>query len=292
MPATDRSQTPRHIGLAGLGFMGQGIAKCLLEHGFGVIALETDPAAWEEVAETEFLIRADSAKDLARCELVIETITESFSAKQSLYDELEEYLGPTVPIASNTSGLPITRLQAPRKHPNRFAGMHWTTPAYASRFLEVIRGEQTDDQTLQQIVKLAKMLDKEPGVVRKDLPGFVANRIAYAMYREAVHLVEEGVASIEDIDLLCRNSIGLWMPFCGPFRWMDITGGPALYATVMETIVPTLSHATGVPRTMKRMQDENRRGAQNGQGFYTYEPDEADTWQKKLQEHALKVWES
>lgn len=292
MPASLRLQPPRYIGLAGLGFMGRGIATCLVEHGFDVVVLEHDSAAWESDPKPEHLIRAAGPEDLSRCELVIETITESFPAKQALYDQLEAHLDQAVPIASNTSGFPITRLQAGRKHPNRFAGMHWTTPAYASSFLEIIRGEQTDDETVRRIEALAKELEKEPGIVQKDLPGFVANRIAYAMYREAVHLVEQGVATVEDIDSLCRNSIGLWMPFCGPFRWMDITGGPALYAKVMETIVPTLSNEAGVPPTMKHMQQQNKRGAQSGEGFYNYAPAEAAEWQKNLEDHALKVWAS
>lgn len=270
--------------------MGRGIATCLLQHGYDVVAFDPNPGAWESDSLT--VTRAESAKDLASCELVIETITENFGAKQALYDELERHLGPDVPIASNTSGFPITRLQGPRRHPNRFAGMHWSSPAYASAFLEIIRGEQTDDETIRQIDTLARKLGKEPGLVKKDLPGFVVNRIAYAMYREAIHLVEEGVATMEDIDSLCRNSIGLWMPLCGPFRWMDISGGPALYATVMETIVPTLSNQAEVPETMRHLQRENKRGTQSGEGFYKYEPGDAAKWDKKLEEHALKVWAS
>lgn len=270
--------------------MGRGIARCLLEHGFHVVAL--DPAAAVEDFPPQNFALAHSAEDLARCELIIETITENFAAKQALYDQLEAHAGPAVPIASNTSGFPITRLQAPRKRPERFAGMHWASPAYASAFLEIIKGEQTNDETIRRIDELARQLDKEPGLVKKDLPGFVVNRINYAMYREAIHLVEEGVASIEDIDSLCRNSVGIWMPLCGPFRWMDISGGPALYATVMETIVPTLSNEASVPRTMQRLREENKRGTQNGEGFYRYEPGDAAKWDAKLEQRALEFWEA
>jgi 3-hydroxybutyryl-CoA dehydrogenase len=268
--------------------MGRGIARCLIQHGFHVVAF--DPAAHDPQLSLENLTVAKNTKELAGCEMVLETITENFEAKQALYEELEAHLGPDVPIASNTSGFPITRLQAPRKHPNRFVGMHWSSPAYASAFLEIIRGEQTDDETVKRIDALARKLEKEPGLVEKDLPGFVVNRIAYAMYREALHLLEEGVASIEDIDSLCRNSIGIWMPLCGPFRWMDISGGPALYSTVMETIVPTLSNQASVPETMLRLREANKRGTQSGEGFYRYQPGDAAEWDRKLEEQALKVW--
>ncbi len=253
--------------------MGRGIAQCLLQHGFHVIAL--DPAA---EFERENLTRASSAAEFKTCELIIETITEDFAAKQALYDQIEEHVDGTVPITSNTSGFPITRLQAPRRYPERFAGMHWASPAYATLFLEIIRGERTDDETIRRVDALARQLGKEPGLVKKDLPGFALNRIAYAMYREALHLVEEGVASMEDIDALCRNSIGLWMPVCGPFQWIDISGGPPLYGKVMETILPTLSIASEPPQLMQR------------NSFYEYDPGEQAELYRKLEDHALKVW--
>ncbi len=224
-------------------------------------------------------MRAESARDMSGCEMVIESITENFPAKQALYDELESHLGSHIPIASNTSGFPITLLQASRRHPQRFAGMHWASPAYATRFLEIIRGDQTDSKTLAQVEALARKLGKDPAVVEKDVPGFVANRIAYAMYREALHLLEEGVASVETIDLICRHSLGLWTPVCGPFRWMDVSGGPALYAKVMETIAPALSNQAGVPQTM-----------QHTQSFYQDTPAAAAEWRRKLHDQALRLW--
>ncbi len=273
-----------------MGFLGRGIATCLLEHGFQVIALEPDRRAWQAIAGCEALIEADAAKDLARCELIIETITEDFGAKQALYDQLEQELNPAVPIASNTSGFSITVLQSRRKHPERFAGMHWAAPAELTLFMEIVKGDHTDDATVQQIEALARELGKEPAIVKKDVPGFIANRLAYAMYREALHLFEEGVADVETIDLVSRNSFGLWAPLCGPFRWMDITGGPALYAKAMESIVPTLCNQVEVPQTMQRLREENKRGTQNGEGFYRYVPEDDAEWQKKLHEQAERLW--
>lgn len=236
---------PRSIGVAGLGFLGRGIATCCLEHGFRVVGLEPDP-----VSIPEQVVLATGAADLANCEVIIETITEDLAAKQALYDELELYVPFTVPIASNTSAFPITLLQANRKHPGRFVGMHWAPPAQSTRFMEIVRGDETDEETINKIVALARELDKEPGILQKDIPGFVANRLAYAIYREALYLLETGVADIETIDLLCKHSLGLWSATCGPFRWMDITGGPALYAKAMETILPTLSNQSEVPKAM------------------------------------------
>lgn len=266
--------------------MGRGIAQCLLDRGFHPVVL--DPNAAMPVSDR--MTRAASAQDLANCELVIETITEDLAVKRALYDDLEQHLEPFTPIASNTSGFPITLLQSGRKQPNRFAGMHWASPPYATRFLEVIKGLQTDDETIGRIVSLAHELGKDPAIVRKDVPGFIANRLAYALYREAIHLVEQGVADVETIDRVCRHSLALWMPICGPFRWMDISGGPALYAKVMETILPTLSDESSVPETMQRLRQQDKRGSQSGEGFYSYGPNEDAEWQNKLHQQALKIW--
>jgi 3-hydroxybutyryl-CoA dehydrogenase len=300
-----------NIGLAGLGFLGRGIATCLLARGFHVIAF--DPAAgaeqtfktYIEIAAAEIAGFTGNSASLADwperfthaqtpagfrdCELIIESITEDLAAKRSLFEMLEEHVSPEVPIASNTSSLPITMLQAGRKYPQRFAGMHWASPAYATRFLEIIQGGQTNTATINSIVRVAIELGKDPAVVKKDVPGFIANRIAYAMYREALHLLETGVADAETIDRLCCNSLGLWTALCGPFRWMDITGGPALYGKAMEAIIPSLSNESQVPAAMQHMRDNDDRGTVNGRGFYTYAPGSAAQWQAALYEHAWKI---
>ena len=125
--------------------------------------------------------------------------------------------------------------------------MHWAEPAHATRFLELIRGEATSDETVRRTEELARRLGKDPTVCRQDIPGFIVNRIGYAMYREALHLVELGVADIETIDRSVRNTLGLWAASCGPFRWIDLTGGPALYARSMERVIPTLRNDAALP---------------------------------------------
>ncbi|HEY1948425.1 MAG TPA: 3-hydroxyacyl-CoA dehydrogenase family protein [Bryobacteraceae bacterium] len=300
-----------NIGLAGLGFLGRGIATCLLARGFHVVAFDRAPgaeqtlktyieAAKEEIASftgsSESLVDwperftpAQTPADFRNCELIIESITEDLAAKRSLFELLEEHVSSETPIASNTSSLPITLLQAGRKYPGRFAGMHWASPAYATRFLEIIQGAQTNLATIDSIVRIAIELGKDPAVVKKDVPGFIANRIAYAMYREALHLLETGVADAETIDRVCCNSLGLWTALCGPFRWMDITGGPALYGKAMEAIIPSLSNESQVPAAIQRLRDDDARGTMNGRGFYTYAPGSAAQWQAALYEHAWKI---
>lgn len=307
--STNEIQT---IGVAGLGLLGRGIAACCLAHNFHVVAYtRTDQthqaaAAYIEHAIDDLIEHANfpdslrndwparyhPVKDLNEfqpCQFVIETVLEDPDIKRKVFDTLESTLASDVVIASNTSALPITSLQADRKHPARFLGMHWAEPAHATRFCELIRGDHTSDAAFQTAESLAKRLGKEPSLVHKDVPAFIVNRIGYAMYREAFHIVEQGIADIETVDRSCRNALGLWATLCGPFRWMDLTGGPALYAKAMKGVLPSLSNRTDLPPTMRDRLSAGEQGLANGQGFYTYTQEDREHWDRLLLEHAWAV---
>jgi len=283
------------IGVAGLGFLGRGIAACLLIHGHRVVGFTPDSAAFagvrkyiqdavDEMPERdagswqERYVETQSLSDFAGCEFVIESVLEDLVVKENVFDELEAFVGSDVPIASNTSALPISTLQSARKHPERFLGMHWAEPAYATRFMELICGEHTGDDAFEKAVALARSVGKDPAIVRKDVPGFIVNRLGYAMYREALHLLETGVADVESIDRAFNNALGLWATFCGPFRWIDITGGPALYAKAMKGVLPTLSNTAEVPKAISE-----------AKSFYEYTPEERSYWEALLHRRAWSL---
>ncbi len=294
----DLSSPSDHVGLVGLGLLGRGIAACLLAHRIPVTAYTSEPqdfalartviteaideliehAAFDPSLRTtwqQHFIEAPSLAALAPCTFVIESITENAEAKSTLFAELETIVAPTVPIASNTSALPISSLQQGRRNPERFLGMHWAIPSHCTRFLELIRGDLTDDHSMEAAHRLSLRIGKDPCIVHHDVPGFIVNRIGYAMYREACHLLATGVADADTIDRACRNSIGLWASICGPFQWIDLTGGPALYATAMSGVLPTLSNATEVPEPLATMLQQGDKGILNGRGFYPYTPADA-----------------
>ncbi len=306
------TQTFARIGLAGLGLLGRGIAACLLGHGFGVVAFTrheaTHAAARESIAcaladlvdragfpaslRREWADRYEpvqAVEPLAACGFVVESVTEDLQTKARLFDQIEAVVGPEVPIASNTSAIPVSRLQRDRRRPERFLGMHWAEPAHATRFLEIVRGEQTTDPPIAMALALARRIGKEPSLVEHDVPAFVANRLGYAMYREALNLLEQGIADVETIDRSFRNAAGLWATICGPFRWIDLTGGPALYAKAMQGVLPTLSNAAELPRRLRDLAAADARGIANGRGFYQYTPEEARRWKELLREHAWIV---
>jgi 3-hydroxybutyryl-CoA dehydrogenase len=179
-------------------------------------------------------------------------------------------------------------LQRGRKHPERFIGTHWAEPCHLTRFLEVIRGDQTNDATADAAMALAKQAGKDPSLVKKDVEGFIVNRLGYAMYREAFWLLENDVADVETIDRSFRNAISVWGNIAGPFRWMDLTGIPA-YAAVMKRLFPQLNNATEVPATMRQVVESGAKGISNGRGFYQYTPEEAERWERMLIENVWRV---
>jgi 3-hydroxybutyryl-CoA dehydrogenase len=301
------------IGVAGLGLLGRGIAACLLAHGFRVVGFTVgadthqrarayiDTAVQELIERANFpaslaqtwperYIEAESLADFAPCRFVIESVLEDFAIKQQVFDEIEDVVREDVPIASNTSALPISLLQAQRKHPSRFLGMHWAEPAYATRFLELIRGDHTSERAFESALELGQLTGKEPAMVQRDVPGFIVNRLGYAMYREAMHLVETGVADIETIDRAFRNACGLWATLCGPFRWIDISGGPALYGKAMRGVLPSLNSSGELPPSMEQRVQNGERGVLNGRGFYEYGPEDASIWEKRLHDHVWAVY--
>ena len=299
------------IGIVGLGFLGRGIAASFLSQGFEVVGL-TPSAPEHELAmrEIETMVverkklcglessvndwkerfhRVSDFDKLADCTFVVESVPEDILTKQSVLDAVENMVQPTVVIASNTSAIPISLLQQSRKYPSRMIGMHWAEPAHMTRFLELICGDQTSPEVLDATLRMGRRLGKEPIVCQKDIPGFIVNRIAYAMYREACNLIDAGVADAESIDCSMRNSLGLWASVCGPLRWIDITGGPVLYARAMEGVLPTLSNSTIVPRVLQKLADEGASGTANGRGFYNYTSEESEMWKERYHRQVAEV---
>jgi 3-hydroxyacyl-CoA dehydrogenase len=290
------------VGLVGLGLMGRGIATCLLSQGFRVIAYNRTAKrsraavphierALEELVRRKVVPRSRvgnwrgrfrvtaSVSDLAPAAFVIESVKEDLELKRRLFDELEGAASQDAVIASNTSSIPISTLQSGRRAPERFIGMHWGEPAQIMRYLEVIPGEQTSAATIDRTLRLGELCGKEPTLLRRDIRGFISNRMMYAMIREAFHLVESGIADIETVDRSFRNDIGYWATIAGPFRWMDLTGIPA-YAAVMEGLLPQLSNSTEVPKLMRDAVAAGAEGIGNAKGFHGYTKASARRWAK------------
>ncbi len=289
------------VGTVGLGLMGCSIATCILSAGHPVTSLVRNLSEAEEARPRifQFLQQLQEEKllledpqmvmkrffittevgQLSNLELVIESITEDVDEKRKVYRQLEGVLAATAIIGSNTSAIPVTVLQHGLHHPERILGIHWAEPAHITRFMEVICGAQTDLRNAQKIIDLAQTWHKEPSLLKKDIRGFITNRIMYAMLREAFHLVENGYATVEDVDRSLRNDLGYWITFAGPFRFMDLTGIPA-YLHVMNDLYPELDNSQQPPKLMKDLVESGARGVSNARGFYSYSDESARKWEK------------
>jgi 3-hydroxybutyryl-CoA dehydrogenase len=298
-----RRPEPRDVpaGIVGMGLMGTSIATCLLAAGHPVVGIDLTPenraAAKRKIRrllremKQEGLLRADPARLIQRlalsedygslrgAALVIESTPEDIETKKAVFRRIEEVVSPAAIIGSNTSGIPISLLQKDALHPGRFVAIHWSEPAHVSRFLEVACGEQTRPAVARRVIELAANWDKEPALLRRDVRGFISNRCAYALYREAFHIVEQGWATMEDVDRSLRNDIGWWIPFAGPFRYMDLTGGFA-YGVVMKDLWPELSCSKQVPEKMKKLIAAGGKGVANATGLYRYTREEAERWEQ------------
>lgn len=298
------------IATVGLGLMGTSIATCLLASGHTVTSLTKELDKEVEVRERihEFLQElslegilkeepkvvlskltiTDDVDKLKDHSIIIESIIENIADKKQLYLQLEDVIATDAIIGSNTSAIPVTLLQKDLKHPERLLGIHWAEPAHITRFMEVICGDQTDIQFAQQVITLAKGWGKEPSLLKKDIRGFITNRIMYAMLREAFHLVDKGYATVEDVDRSLRNDLGYWITFAGPFRFMDLTGIPA-YLTVMKDLFPELDNATTPPAFIEKLVASGAKGVSNAQGFYPYTKKTASEWNKRFIEFSYDI---
>lgn len=298
------------VGVVGLGFMGSSIVTCLLLAGHPVIAVAPLPIDLETATprirsnlvqsfeqeicreQPEFYLKNLTTTEdyslLKKTLLVIECTLEDINVKKQVYQKIEDAVDDQTIITSNTSAIPISLLQKEVRLPGRFLGLHWMEPSHTTRFLEIICGDSSDPKKAEWLYQLSHHWAKEPTLVRKDIRGFITNRLMYALYREAFHLVENGYASVEDVDRACRNNAGYWMTLVGCFRWMDLTGIPAYHA-VMKDLFPTLHNATEVPKLIDDVVNAGGKGISNAHGFYDYTPEEAQLWRETLEEFSYDI---
>jgi len=202
------------------------------------------------------------------CDFVVETIVENMDVKHNFWNEISSIAKEDAVLTSNTSGLSITELAKAVKKPERFAGMHFWNPPHLVPLVEIIKGKKTTDETADIIYKLAGDIDKKPVVLQKEINGFIGNRLQFAVLREAVNLVEAGVASAEDVDKAVKYGIGFRYACIGPFETTDL-GGLNTFNNIAKYLLPQLSNAESMPILEKKV-EKGQLGVKSGQGFYDY----------------------
>jgi 3-hydroxybutyryl-CoA dehydrogenase len=291
-----RFEDVQRVAMLGAGTMGAGMAMCYAQAGYEVAlysrTVESLDRAKARIESSqglfvqEGLLQAEDAalargriatttrmaESLEGADFVLESIPEDLALKQKLFRQVETVCKADTILATNTSGLSITDIASTCQHPERVGGQHWANPAEIVPLVEVIRGEQTSDNTVDVIYRVTEKLGKVPVLIRKELPGFASNRLQYAVLREALHLVAEGVVSAEDVDRTLKNGVGFRYPWLGPLETADL-GGLDVFHNVGQYLFPALNSTPEIPEIFRQLVAEGKLGIKSGEGFYEYRPD-------------------
>ncbi|WP_248897722.1 3-hydroxyacyl-CoA dehydrogenase family protein [Haloplanus halobius] len=231
--------------------------------------LDADPGAIRENVSTTL----DLSAGVSDAAFVIETVSEDLDVKEAVFERVAAAAPEDAILATNTSGIPITDIgEAVPAAADRVVGCHWWNPPYLLPTVEVVRGEETSDETVERTVAVVEAVDRDPIVVQRDVPGFVWNRIQFAVLRECTHLVTEGVASLEDIERAVRDGYALRTAAIGPFETADL-GGLDLFQSIASNLYPHLSDADAPGDLFAERLGAGRGGVDDGAGFHEYDAD-------------------
>jgi 3-hydroxybutyryl-CoA dehydrogenase len=281
----------KKIGVVGAGTMGNGIAQAAAQIGCEVVMRDIQDSFVEKGIKSidKFLAKSvekgklqaaekdkilgrikgtTKLSDLKDVDYVVEAVLEDINLKKQVFKELDELCRPEVILSTNTSSMSITEIAAATKRPDRVCGMHFFNPVPLMKLVEIIRGFATSDQTVAVSTDLAKKMGKVTVEVKKDSPGFIVNRIMIPHFIEAIKIVEEGIASIPDVDTAVKNGLNYPM---GPFELMDLTGIDIAYF-VAEYFYKELNKESkwASPNLLKTMIRANKLGRKTGAGWYDY----------------------
>ena len=267
----------QRIGVVGAGLMGSGIAAVCLAAGYAVSvydvagqALERTRARCARMAGEGALERLTLTTDLGQvcqADLVVEAVPEQLELKVQVFRELDRLAPPHALLATNTSQLSVTALAAATGRPGQVAGMHWFNPPERMALVEVVRALQTEEATVQSIAEVARRAGKEVVMVR-DVQGFVVTRAMTAFLVECMRILEEGVATQEEIDRAIR--LGLHHPM-GPFQLADYVGLDTLLS-IADSLAQALGERFRPPVRLRRLVEAGYLGRKSGRGFYPYPP--------------------
>ncbi len=283
----------KKVGIAGAGLMGASMSQIFAKYGYSVTVYdafeeslekgknlvkinqeaavqsgeETQDEADRIIAELKF---TNNFEDLKDSDIIVESIIENLEIKQKFWKQISEMVRPDAILTTNTSGISIDAIAKDIVGKHRFLGMHWMNPSHLIPCIEIIRGTETDDESTQIVIDLAHAVGKKTTVCKKDVPGFILNRIQLSILRECISLVEEGIADVEDVDACMKYGLGFRYAAYGPFEVVDF-GGVDTFHHIAEYLNPLLCNETNVQKLLDDLYKNGNYGVKSGKGFYDYD---------------------
>ncbi|MCE2395529.1 3-hydroxyacyl-CoA dehydrogenase family protein [Candidatus Poribacteria bacterium] len=285
-----------NIAVIGAGTMGHGIAQVFALAGFQIALTDNDDKilgnalprirdnlqtciAHNFVSEDEasvvpsrITLTPDLADAASEADFIVEAVFEDLAVKHEVLRQLEAHCSTHTIITSNSSSFRVADMAIALNQPERFLVTHFWNPPHLIPLVEVVHGEQTSAEAIETTSLLLKVAGKYPAQVRKDVPGFVGNRLQHALRREAIAIVADEIATPEDVDLIARLSFGLRMPVIGPLETADL-GGLDLTLAIQTYLLPELDRSTEPTQLVRDKIAQGELGAKTGKGFYDWSPD-------------------
>jgi 3-hydroxybutyryl-CoA dehydrogenase len=302
----------KQIAVVGAGLMGHGIAQSFAQKAYSVtlydlnnsileralsqirsnletfveVGLETKENIEKVLSQIQASIDLQAA--VKKADLVIEAAPEDLMLKRSLFEALDKYCFEDAILASNTSTLPLYEIGERVKRKERLLITHWFNPPYIIPAVEVVPGENTSTEVLTKTLELLRKIGKKPVRILKQIPGFLINRIQTAMFREILSLLEQGIATPEDIDAAVRESFGFRLAVIGPLQTMDMGGLDLIYKGMIY-LYPLIDRSIDVQETLSEKVERDELGLKKGKGFFQYEEKAASALSRHSKERDKRL---
>ncbi|MDP7280913.1 MAG: 3-hydroxyacyl-CoA dehydrogenase family protein [Candidatus Poribacteria bacterium] len=300
------------VAVIGAGLMGHGIAQELAQGGYEVGLNDVTDEALEKaivrirdnyaMLEREGLLsqgKGEKAIGLVQtsvdigvaidgADLVIEAVVEDLALKLDIFEKLDAWCEPQTILATNSSSYMPSKIAVVTDRPEKVVGMHYFNPPFLMPLVEIIKGDQTSDQTAQIAYDLMVKIGKSPVMVQKEIPGFIGNRIQAAVWREILWLVEEGIATPQDIDTVVKTGLGRRLSVAGPFELTDLTS-LAMKQAIMEELLPSLASGQKVPVILKEKVEGGELGIRSGKGFYEWTPESGEDLRARVAKALIEI---
>lgn len=288
------------IAVVGAGLMGHGIAQVFALAGHDVTITDSGKSSLDS-AKARILANlkdlgddqravervtpiADLAAAVRDADYVVEAVLEDLSLKQKLFVEIEKHVRPDAILASNTSVIPITKIMEGLARPERALGTHWWNPPFLVPLVEIIETQWTSPQTVNFTMALHAAAGKNPAHVKKDVPGFIGNRLQHALWREAVALVEQGICDAETVDNVIKAAFGRRLAVLGPLENADMVGTDLTLA-IHKTVLPDIDSRRAPSPYLEKLVKEGKLGFKSGEGFRKWMPEQQSQLRLKVLQH-------